>query len=401
MAWNNQDNSGEEKTGESQGSFVLQAVVIALHGLNHLIMGALPVLYPEILEEFDLSVVQLGLLRSASTLSTGFPQMFVGILRRWFSGRVLLGLGNIANSILTMISSLSSSFQTFISVRILAGIGSSTQHPVGTSILTTSTDQSRRGRMFGLNMAMPSLASTLAPIVAAQILILLGWRSALVILSIPSLIASIIIILFLKGREEVDAKTKSAFSFGGFLEALKNRNVLAISVVRTVMAFRFGVRAFIPLYFITVLGMSTALSSSLYSLLILGGVIGPFFWGYLSDKFTKKPLIIGILVCSSILYYSLNVVKQPVFLAPVLFFLGFMVQTAILQSILAESTKRELLDQVFGFYYTLGFTLGSVSSIILGYIIDMYGFSYGFTYIAAVTVITIIPTLFIRESEKD
>jgi len=74
-----------------------------------------------------------------------------------------------------------------------------------------------------------------------------------------------------------------------------------------------------------------------------------------------------------------------------------MVQTVVAQSILADSTERAQLDQIFGFYYTLGFTLGSLSSVVFGYVVELFGFGLGFNYIAVVTAISIIPALFITE----
>jgi FSR family fosmidomycin resistance protein-like MFS transporter len=188
-----------------------------------------------------------------------------------------------------------------------------------------------------------------------------------------------------------------SFSLSGFTTALRNRNVLSISLLRTVMAFRMGIRAFIPLYFINVLGMTTGLSSTLYSVMIFGGVVGPFFWGYLSDR---MPLIILILAIQGALYYSLQLTSDIWLLVPLLFMIGFMVQTVIMQSVLADSTDREQLDHVFGFFYTLGFTLGSLSSIIFAYVVETLGFNYGFTYITGVSLFSIVPALFIRETPK-
>ncbi|MFH2109975.1 MAG: hypothetical protein ABIJ47_01815 [Candidatus Bathyarchaeota archaeon] len=76
-----------------KGNKVLVGMVIVLHTLNHMVSGGLPILYPDIMNEFSLSYSQLGLIRSAATFSAGFPQMFVGVLRRWMSGRVLIGGG--------------------------------------------------------------------------------------------------------------------------------------------------------------------------------------------------------------------------------------------------------------------------------------------------------------------
>lgn len=108
------DESGRaEISGINQvtkGSPVLLGTVIVLHALNHLINGALPVLYPSIMEEFDLGYVELGLLRSVASFAGSFPQMFVGFMRRWFSGRVLIGLGNLVYSAVSMVASLVGGF---------------------------------------------------------------------------------------------------------------------------------------------------------------------------------------------------------------------------------------------------------------------------------------------------
>jgi len=112
----------------------------------------------------------------------------------------------------------------------------------------------------------------------------------------------------------------------------------------------------------------------------------------------RKSIVVGILACSSMLFFSLNLVKDILLLALLLFFIGFMAQTVVLQNILAESTERSQLDQVFGFYFTLSYTLGSISSVIFGYIVDALGLGYAYIFIAAVTAVSILPALFITET---
>jgi sugar phosphate permease len=173
--------------------------------------------------------------------------------------------------------------------------------------------------------------------------------------------------------------------------------VLSISLLRSVMAFRMGVRTFFPLYFIDVLSFTPERSSLLYSILLFGGVFGPFFWGWLSDRVNRKPLIMGIMVASSLGYLMLNWVTDFWMLAALLFVIGFLVQTVVVQSVLSDSVPRDQLDQIFGLYFTLGFTLASFSSLLFGYIVDIFGFQIGFTYIAAVTCVSLIPAYFIKE----
>lgn len=385
----------EEK--EDRQSTLMVWVAIVLHMLNHMISGALPMLYPEIMAEFSLSYSQLGLLRSANTFATGFPQMFVGYLRRWTSGRMLLGVGNLINAVMNVFAALSRGFLPFFGFRIIGGIGSSPQHPVGASVVTAATDPSKRGRMLGLNQSIPTLAFTFTPLIAAYMLTRMGWRPALALLSMPALVFSLILIFFVKGSRASEATSRDALSWTRLREALRNRNVLSISVLRSVMAFRMGVRAFLPLYFIDVLGFTAGKSGLLYSIMLSGGVLGPFFWGNVSDRMNRKPLIIGITVASGLGYFLLKYVTGFWALAGLLFAIGFMVQTVVVQSVLSDSVERSQLDQIFGFYFTIGFTIASFSSAIFGYIVEFYSFNWGFTYIAAMTLISLVPAFFIQE----
>ena len=388
------DTPEEQK---DQQSSLMVWIAIILHMLNHMISGAMPMLYPEIMAEFSLSYSQLGLLRSANTFVAGFPQMFVGYLRRWTSGRMLLGVGNLINAVMNILAGMSRGFLQFFGFTILGGIGSSPQHPVGASLVTSATDPSKRGRMLGLNQSIPSLAFTFTPLLTAYLLTMMGWRPALALLSMPALVFSLILIFFVKGSSSSEARTGDSLSWASLREAMRTRNVLSISVLRSVMAFRMGVRTFLPLYFIDILGFTAEKSSLLYSIMLAGGIFGPFFWGNVSDRMNRKPLIIGITAMSGLGYFLLNYVTGFWTLAALLFAIGFMVQTVVVQSVLSDSVERTQLDQIFGFYFTIGFTIASFSSAIFGYIVEFFGFNWGFTYIAAMTVVSLVPAFFIQE----
>jgi FSR family fosmidomycin resistance protein-like MFS transporter len=349
------------------------------------------------MDEFKLSYGQLGLVRSIAGFSAGFPQLFVGILRRWLSGRVIVSVGNIINSIMNVCIAAGNGFLQFLGFSIIAGVGSSVQHPIGASIVSNSSNPNDRGKMLGLNQSIPSIAFTFTPLITAYLLTRMGWRTTLGFLSIPALLLSLFILFFVRGGSDVEGKTRDALNFMTLKDSLKNKNVFSISILRSVMAFRMGVRTFLPLYFIDILGYTNERSSLLYSILLGGGVLGPFFWGWLSDKINRKPLIIGIMICSATGYLLLNFITSFWGLAILLFFIGFMVQTVIVQSILSDSVERSQLDQIFGLYFTIGFTIASFSSAIFGYIIDVYGFGTGFSYIAVVSAVSLIPAFFIQE----
>jgi FSR family fosmidomycin resistance protein-like MFS transporter len=371
--------------------------VILLHMLNHVISGAMPIIYPDLMDEFNIGYGQLGLVRSVAGLSAGFPQMFVGFFRRWFSGRVIVSVGNIINSVMNIAIAAGSGFLQFLGFSVAAGIGSSVQHPIGASIVSNGADPSDRGRMLGLNQSIPSIAFTFTPLITAYMLTWMGWRPTLGILSVPALLLSLFILFFIRGGSDVEAKTRDALNWGSLKESLHNKNVLSISLLRSIEAFGMGVRTFLPLYFIDVLGLTSERSSILYSILLGGSVLGPVFWGWLSDRINRKPLIIGIIICSSIGYFMLNYVTSYLGLTVLLFFIGFMSQTVVTQSVLSDSVEKRQLDQTFGLYFTIGFTISSFSSALFGYIVEIFSFYTGFSYIAVVIAISMIPAFFIQE----
>jgi FSR family fosmidomycin resistance protein-like MFS transporter len=385
----------QETTDRSSKPLVYS--VILLHMMNHVISGAMPIIYPSLMDEFNIGYGQLGLVRSVAGLAAGFPQVFVGLFRRWFSGRVIVSAGNIINSVMNIAIAAGSGFLQFLGFSVAAGLGSSVQHPIGASIVSNGADPKDRGRMLGLNQSIPSIAFTFTPLITAYMLTQMGWRSALGLLSVPAFILSLFILFFISGGSDVEGKTRDALNWGSLRESLHNKNVFYISLLRSIEAFGMGVRTFLPLYFINVLGLTSERSSVLYSILLGGGILGPVLWGWLSDRINRKPLIIGIIICSAIGYLMLNYVTSFLGLTILLFFIGFMSQTVVTQSVLSDSVEKRQLDQAFGLYFTIGFTISSLSSALFGYIVELFSFYTGFSYIAVVIAVSMVPAFFMQE----
>ena len=158
----------EDNKGKQSGQLVWS--VIILHMLNHVIGGSMPMLYPDLMDEFKISYAELGLIRSAAGLASGVPQMFVGLFRRWFSARVLISAGNMINALMNIGISMGNGFAQFLGFSVIAGVGSSVQHPIAASIVSHGSDPKDRGRMLGLNQAIPSIAFAFTPLIAAYLL---------------------------------------------------------------------------------------------------------------------------------------------------------------------------------------------------------------------------------------
>jgi MFS family permease len=64
------------------------------------------------------------------------------------------------------------------------------------------------------------------------------------------------------------------------------------------------------------------------------------------------------------------------------------------------STTKENRDLIYGIYFTLAYTVGSLGPVIMGYLADTAGFQIGFIYVGLVSAISVLAAYFLK-STKD
>jgi len=371
-----------------RSAYVAIGLIVAAHGLNHTYSTMVPILYPAIQREFNLTYAQVGLLATGYSLALGLPQFAVGILRNKVRGKVLLGFGMFWQSFMNIMAGFAGSFSQLVGLRTLAGLGASPQHPVGSSMIADRSDKDRLGRMMGTNITGANLGTVIAPPLATLLLMTYGWRSTLMAFAVPGLLLGAIIPMLIYEKSPPNATTDNAVSRKS-LNAFRNRQLLFVTLIETVVSLRFGVFGFIPTYFVDGRGMATAEASNLYTILLVGSVIGPFLWGSLSDRLGKRETMTIIMAISTVLVLALPTVTNMMPLMAVLFLLGLTFQSVspITQSMVARLTDEQTRSLVYGVYFTISFGIGSIGPWIFGYITDTWGFFLAFVYVAIVTII--------------
>lgn len=372
-----------------KSAYVTLGLIVAAHGLNHTYSTMVPILYPAIQSEFNLTYAQVGLLATAYSLTLGLPQFAAGVLRSKVRGKILLGAGMFWQSLMNILGGFSWSFSHLLGARSLAGLGASPQHPVGSSMIAERSEKSRLGRMMGFNITGANLGTVVAPPLATFLLLKYGWRSTLVAFALPGLFLGMTIPVLIDERKPL---IEAAANRGGFsrrnLGIFKNRTLFLVTLVETVVSLRFGVFGFIPIFLVTARGMETAGASNFYLVLLIGSVIGPFLWGSLSDRVGKRETMMIVMAVSTIMLLMLPNTTSSMHLLALLFVLGLTFQSVspITQSMVARLTNERSRSFVYGVYFTISFGVGSIGPYLFGYITDMLGFSYSFVYVAAVTV---------------
>jgi FSR family fosmidomycin resistance protein-like MFS transporter len=380
------------------------ALVIISHVLNHTYDTLMPVLYPSMISELNLSYGLVGMISMAYRMSSGALQIVMGFLGRYVRRKYLLGFGMLWQSIATSFGSISSGFEGLFISRALAGIGASPQHPTGAAYITETFSRERLGRALGTNITAAQLGTFITPFIASFLLSMFGWRNTILAFSIPGAIVGIAFLFISESKSSSDWKGLSSMTFllDGLRDVLHNRTVLVVMVVEMVMAFRMGARDFIPSYLVQDLAMSSLEASALFAIFMGAGLPAPYLWGYLSDRFERRKVLMFTMGAASLLWFLLPYCSNATQLVLVFVPLGFVCQGVggIIQAFVGTSTTKENRDLIYGIYFTLAYTVGALGPVIMGYLADTFGFQIGFIYVGLVSAISVLAAYFLRNTNN-
>lgn len=143
------------------------------------------------ISEFNLSYTLVGMLVLGFNLSSGALQLVMGFLGAFVRKKILLGLGMIWQCAANALMAFSYRFDAIFLNRTLAGIGASPQHPTASAYIAETFRKEQLGRALGLNIVGAQVGGFVAPIVGSLLLYSLGWRSTVMLLSIPGIVIGI------------------------------------------------------------------------------------------------------------------------------------------------------------------------------------------------------------------
>jgi len=375
----------------SSGRTAIFGIVCSAHFLNHFQSAMLGVIYPLMMKELGMGYMAIASLAAVyNTLGSMFQGLY-GFVVPYVRRGVILGIGNCLLGLSVVASGFASSFHQFFATRLLGGLGSSPQHPVGSSILASHFGTAR-GRMLAFHSTAGQLGSLVAPLLAALLITWLGWRG--VFWSVGALTTAMGMICFVfrdSLRTAVSDKTKSRLTplgWDAYKACLKNKNVLLVSLVFMAGAAGRGQdinEVYIIPHFVRDFHLDITYAAFLFTFIQVGSLIGPFVWGWVSDRFNRKLVIQASLLVSALSTFWLawqESVSPSLFFNLVIYGAAVTSRQTLTQALLSDLVGEDLFDAAFSLYYFIGFVSIPFWTIITGGVMTKFGFGPAFSVIS-------------------
>lgn len=371
---------------------ILPLFVLA-HFAHH-VLTAIPIpLLPLIRNEFALDYTKAGFVISAFSLSYGIAQLPAGWLAHRIGYRLLITVGISGVAMAGLFVGLSQVYMVLLVSLSLMGLLAGGYHPAAPPIILSVFDQRSRGRALGFHMIGGSAAYILGPIIGTAIAALWGWRGSFIGMAIP-VIAFGLVLYWILGRRipKSDIAVRETDSVEE--RQMSSRRILPLVlflILATYMGSVFvSVISLIPLYLVDKFGIDEKTAGALLGLIYSSGLWGGPLAGYLSDRFGRIRMILGICLASGPVIYLLNLAPYGWGMFGLFLLMGMILisRTPVSESYVLGQTTARNRSTVLGIYYFAAIEGGGVLTPVLGYLIDRLGFSLSFT-IAAISVILV------------
>jgi MFS family permease len=365
----------------------------ALHdGYTDLIYVMLPIWQ----SEFGLGYAVLGLMKTVFSGTLAGFQIPAGFLAERFGTAIVLALGTALAGIGYICAGFSSGVAMLVAALFVGGLGASTQHPLGSSLIAHAFAGPRSLKALGTYNFAGDIGKMTLPAAASLLFVVLPWRHALMLLGGFGVVAAAAIFVAMPRfaaeapakKKDGDAKRRGPARAYGF------PLLLSVGVIDS--ATRMAFLSFLP-FVLTAKGASLPAVGGALTLVFAGGAAGKLVCAFIGARIgavatvwlTEAVTALGIV---ALLPLSLD---AALFLLPVV---GVALNgtSSVLYGSVPELVEPARRTRAFGIFYTGTIGAGAVSPALYGVLGDAVGVPSALIVVAAMVLLTLPITLLLR-----
>jgi len=265
-------------------------VLTALNLLNYVDRSVLNAVQPLVQEELHLTKTQIGYLTSAFLIFYSLAAPFVGPLADRYSRKLIIALGGVFWSSLTLLTAFTHTYTELLIRHTLVGIGEATFVTIAPTFVADLFAEQKRGRILGVFYLAIPVGSAAGYLLGGNLAPHHGWRFPFYIAAAPGFLLAITV-LFLKEpqRGQFDS-LKETPERGTVLGLFRNPAFLTATLGMAFMTFSLGgIQVWMPQFLYSERHYSLEAANYMFGLIIVvDGIAASLAGGWLGDYLLKR-----------------------------------------------------------------------------------------------------------------
>ncbi|MDG2244566.1 MAG: MFS transporter [Rhodospirillaceae bacterium] len=371
------------------GWVVLGGLCLAYAASNGILLSALPLFYPSLIDEFGWTESQVTQPAALSFLATAIFSLFVGFLVDKFKPRVLMVAGStVYVCVLVVLSSITTLTQ-MSALYVGISVALSLNGILPSMVIASRWFAKYRGVAVGILLMSSSLGGAIMPPIIAPVIEVEGWRAACMAVAGIGLFMMVLPCIFLVRNDPSEAQSvpdgrgfemdESQPEVKGKLSGISVRDAMK-SPMFYLLAFATGVMWFCitgvvqhqSIYLVRDVGIPLKDFSNALVLYFVSSVIGKFLFGWLSDHFDKANIMMLATVNLTVGLVLFSMIKGDSAFSlrayAVVYGIGFSGAFTMIQLMIADLFAGPTYGSILGMFVFIDTLAGAVGIVALGWI---------------------------------
>jgi len=276
-------------------------------GLDSMDSTIYALVIPALIATIGLTKPEAGYLGSAALVGAAVGGWGAGILADRIGRVRILQLTIVWVALCTLAAAFATGFNTLFIIRFLQGLGYGGEAAVGGVLISEVVRPSLRGRVAASVQSSYAIGYAvsvgLLPVIFSLFPEAIGWRVMFAIGVVPAFLVLFIRRLVPESgiyRENKAKGIEAAPFWEIFAPAHLSRTLPAAIMSTGIFGGAYVMITWLPTYLRTALNLTVTTSTGYLALNILGSLVGPLLYGWLSDRIGRRPAFMVFLVAQSI-----------------------------------------------------------------------------------------------------
>ena len=362
---------------------------------------------PSIGAEFHLSKAEQGLIVTTFAVVYMCMQVPAGLIADRVPSKPLLLTTLVFWSVFTALTGLATGFIMLLVFRGLFGVCQGLYPPTSFKALSERSMPEQRGGLTGFMMSAQGLGPGIAPLVAAPLMAMVGWRHTFTYFALAGLVIGVILFALIpkplprhltdEHAEQVDEQALDAsLPAVSQAEVLRSPNMWKLAGLWCVLNIvNYGLITWVPSYLMEVRKVALADTGILASIPMLITILTTWLGGWLFDRYfhnRTRWFIIPIWATTGILLVLMIMAKSTLtFTLFVTLANGVScLATMAIFGIPLRVLPRDRTGTATGLINVGGQIAGAASPLIMGLLADAYSFTAAFGFLVVGTIVGVI-----------